>query len=187
VVLGDAPSSDQEVLDALAAFARAKERDVIVRALDAARERLRMDAAYVSTITSEVQRVDATSGDTRPLGFEVGTTLPLDETYCDRMLRGDLPRVVPDTAADPSLLKLTVSAKIGAYVGVPITLADGRLHGTLCCASAAAHTALGADELRFMEVLAQIVGAEIDRSEGSRAAAVERMVHRHGEERPAVG
>jgi GAF domain-containing protein len=173
----DASAKDTEVLDALTAFAAAKQRDVIALALDAARDRLHMDAAYVSTITPEIQRVDQVAGDTSALGFTVGTTLPLEETYCSRMLTGELPQLVPDTAAEPCLANLAVTANIGAYVGIPIKLADGRLHGTLCCASGEPRNTFGPDELHFMEVLAGIVAGEIDRTEGNLAQATDRLRH----------
>lgn len=174
----DPEPSDQEVLDALAAYAAARERDVIERALEAARERLCMDAAYVSTITAEVQRVDQVAGDSSAMGFTRGTTLPLRETYCSRMLAGTLSNLVPDTAAEPGLAGLAVTARVGAYVGVAIRLGDGRLHGTLCAASAEPRPEFGPEELHFMEVLAGILAAEIDRTEGSRAGAAERLLHR---------
>ena len=178
MAIADPPPTDAEVLAALTAFAAAKERDVIARALDAARERLSMDAAFVSTITSEIQRVDEVVGDSKPLGFEKGTTLRLAETYCDKMLKGELASLVPDTSAEPILTSLAVTTNIGAYVGVPIKLADGRLHGTLCCASARPQAAFGEAELRFMQVLATIVAGEIDRTEGSLARAADRLAHR---------
>lgn len=168
----------QELLDALAAFAAAKERDLIARALDAARQRLHMDAAYVSTITPDLQRVDAVTGDTSPFGIGEGTTAPLAETYCSRMLSGELPNLVPDTALEPSVQGLAATAVVGAYAGVPIRLADGRLHGTLCCVSGATQPGLGADELRFMQVLAGIIATELDHTEKSRAESAARLLDR---------
>ncbi|MGI8801904.1 MAG: GAF domain-containing protein [Solirubrobacteraceae bacterium] len=184
----DPGSSDQEVLDALAAFAAAKERDVIARALDAARERLRMDTAYVSTVTPEIQRVDRVAGASAPLGFVAGTTAPFAQTYCSRMLTGEIPNLIPDSRADPALRDLPFTATIGSYAGVPIRLADGRVHGTLCCASGeATTTTLGPDELHFLEVLATIVAAEIDRTEGSRSEAADRLLHRSSAPHPPPG
>ncbi|MEA2299821.1 MAG: hypothetical protein QOE44_356 [Solirubrobacteraceae bacterium] len=170
--------TDQDVLDALAAVAAARERDVITRALEAARERLAMDAAYVSSVTPETQRVDELVGVSAHMGFTVGTTLPLTETYCDLMLRGELPNLVPDTRVEPRVAHLSITDRVGAYIGVPIRLADGRLHGTLCCASGEARTGFGDDEVHFMEVLAGIVATEIDRSEESRAEAADRLLDR---------
>lgn len=181
-------STDQEVLDALAAFAAAKERDVIARALDAARDRLRMDTAYVSTVTSEIQRVDQVAGASAPLGFVAGTTAPIEETFCSRMLTGEIPNLIGDARANPVLRDLAFAATIGSYAGVPIRLADGRLHGTLCCASGeATTTTLGPDELHFLEVLATIVAAEIDRTEGSRVEAADRLLHRPPAPHPPPG
>ncbi|MEA2297289.1 MAG: hypothetical protein QOF77_225 [Solirubrobacteraceae bacterium] len=173
-----APAADQEVLEALAAMTAARERDVVARALDAARERLGMDAAYLASITPESQRVDQVAGDSLPLGFEAGTALPLSETYCSRMLDGLIPNLVPDVAAEPALRGLAAAERVRAYAGVPVRLADGRLHGTLCCVAGEARSDLGPRELHFMEVLATIVAAEIDRAEDDRATAALRLLGR---------
>jgi GAF domain-containing protein len=83
------------------------------------------------------------------------------------MLKGEIPNLVADTAAEPALRQVTVIRNIGAYIGVPVTLSDGRVHGSLCCASNEPRGDLGEPELRFMRVLAEIVGARMDRVEGS--------------------
>ncbi len=172
------PAADQEVLDALAAMAAAREREVIARALDAARQRLDMDAAFVSSVTPEIQSIDRVAGDTLPLGFDVGTTVPVTETYCTRMLAGLIPNLVPDAAAEPLLRGLAVAERVRAYAGVPIRLADGRLHGTLCCVSGEAKTNLGPGELHFMQVLATIVATEIDQAAADRATSARRLLGR---------
>ncbi len=62
---------------------------------------------------------------------------------------------------------MTIIRNIGAYIGVPVKLSDGRVHGSLCCASNEPRTGLGEPELRFMHVLADIVAAQIERTHGS--------------------
>lgn len=155
------PERDREALERIAT---AREAESIERALEAARERLRMDAAYVTTIGPSSQEIGELAGDASALGFSTGTELPLEETYCTRMLVGELPNVVPDTSAVPAVRGLDLTARIRAYVGVPITLSDGAVHGTLCCASGEPRTELGDEELTFMHVLADIVATQIDRS-----------------------
>ena len=161
-------------LETLARIAAAQKTDTIELALDAARERLGMDAAYVTTHTPDTQSIDQVSGDSSALGFGAGTVVAIEKTFCHRMLKGELPNVVPDTRAEPAARELGASVLIGAYAGVPITLADGRVHGTLCCASSQPRTDLGAEELEFMRVLAKMVGARIDKIEADQAAAVDR-------------
>lgn len=155
------PDRDRETLERIAA---ARDADTIDRALTAARERLQMDAAYVSHIDSKRQRIDELSGDGSALGLSCGAEAPLEETYCARMLRGELPSVVPDTGTEPAVRGLQATERVGAYVGVAITLSDGSVHGTLCCVSSEPREQLGEEELTFMRVLAGMVADRIDRS-----------------------
>lgn len=152
----------------------AQEQDVVEQALTAARERLRMDAAYITTIDPSQQTIEALVGDASAMGVSEGLVVPIEQTYCRHMLSGAMPNIVPDTRAEPAIRDLTATRTIGAYVGVPVTLADGRVHGTLCCASNQPQDGLGAEELRFMEVLAGIIASRVDRAEGDVARLLAR-------------
>jgi EAL domain-containing protein (putative c-di-GMP-specific phosphodiesterase class I) len=59
-------------------------------------------------------------------------------------------------------LPVTREAAIGAYVGVPVRLWDGRLYGTLCCLSHDPEPTLNSRDIRFVRVLAEIVAEQID-------------------------
>lgn len=155
-----------EYAEALRRIESAREQDVVEQALTAARDRLRMDAAYITTMDPRQQTIDAVVGDASALGITPGLVVPIEQTYCRHMLSGDMPNVVPDTRAEPAVRDLVATQTIGAYVGVPVTLADGRLHGTLCCASSHRKDGLGDEELRFMQVLAGIIATRADRAEG---------------------
>lgn len=159
--MSELPPEDREVLDRLAA---AHEADAIERALLAARERLGMDAAYVSHIDSRRQRVDELSGDSTGLGFQTGAEIPIEDSYCARMLRGELPNLVPDTSVEPVLAGLPPTERIGSYVGVPVVLSDGTVHGSLCCASTEPKVHLGDAEVAFLRVLAGMVAARVERA-----------------------
>jgi EAL domain-containing protein (putative c-di-GMP-specific phosphodiesterase class I) len=80
------------------------------------------------------------------------------------MVKGELANIVPDTKADERVkdLAVTTSAGIGAYVGVPVHLWDGRLYGTLCCLSHAADPSLDERDARFMQVLAAVIGDQVE-------------------------
>lgn len=161
------PDMPSEYAEAVRRIRAARESDIIERALGAAREQLGMDAAYIATVDAREQTIEAMSGKTNAEALVEGAVIPVEQTYCARMLNGQIPNIVPDTDAEPGLRNMTVIRGIGAYIGVPVTLSDGRVHGSLCCASNEPRAGLGEPELRFMRVLADIVAAQIERTHGS--------------------
>jgi GAF domain-containing protein len=153
----------------------AQESDVVEQALSAARDHLGMDASYLTTIDSRNQTIHAVISDDQDVKRYQGTVFPVEQTFCMRMLTGQIPNMVPDTAAEPAISHLPAAAQFHAYIGVPVKLADGRVHGTLCCVSHAPRTELVDEELRFMHVLAGIVGARIDQARGDLTRLTERF------------
>jgi GAF domain-containing protein len=170
-VEAEATSEDVEALRRIEA---AQESDVVERALTAARERLHMEASYVTTIDSEKQTIEAIVGQTSTPVVS-GTEVPLEETYCVRMLNGEIPNVVPDTRAEPALRDLWATQHVGSYVGVPVRLSDGSVHGSLCCVSKEPYSGVGEAELRFMRVLAGIIATRIEQAQGNLAQLTERL------------
>ena len=165
--------SDYDAL--LVKLEAAQETEVVELALAAARERLGMDASYITTIDSRIQTIHALVGDPDTVSRYQGTVFPVEQTYCMRMLGGEIPSAVPDTRAEPAISELPVTAEFHAYVGVPVKLSDGSVHGTLCCVSRETRPGLGPDEVRFMQVLADIVGARVDRVHGDIARLTARL------------
>jgi GAF domain-containing protein len=166
------PSDYDDLLQKLEA---AQEADVVEQALAAAREHMGMDAAYITAIDSRHQTIHAILGDPDVAERYQDSVLPIEQTYCMRMLNGDIPNVVPDTRAQPALHDLAATREIGAYVGVPVRLSDGRVHGTLCCVSRVPKEGIGSDELRFMQTLAGIVATRLERAQGDLARLTERF------------
>jgi len=157
-------------LEGLAELARVSldgSNESIDRMLSLARAALDMDVAFIVAFTDGEALVEAADGDADSFGIEVGTRLPLVETYCQRMLKGRLPSIVRDAMHDPRTadLLITQDAEIGAYVGVPVRLWDGRLYGTLCCLSHEPEPTLNARDIRFMRVLGEIVAEQLDRQD----------------------
>jgi hypothetical protein len=109
-----------EYAEALSRIRAAREDDIIEKALGAAREQLGMDAAYIATVDSRQQTIETMVGRTHAEALVQGAVIPVDQTYCARMLKGEIPNIVPDTAAEPALRKMTVIRNIGAYIGVPV-------------------------------------------------------------------
>jgi diguanylate cyclase len=57
-----------------------------------------------------------------------------EDSFCINMVAGEAPMIAPDAMAVPVFATAGVAEQlvIGSYVGVPITLSDGELFGTLC-------------------------------------------------------
>ena len=155
---------------------------LVERALESIRDVLGMDMAYVADVRGGLQDYRIVTGDGASFGAAVGAERPLEGTYCRLMLEGKLASLVPDAVEDPTAgpLAITREGAIGAYLGVPLTLAGGEVYGTFCLLSHAAQPQLGARELRLVETLARFVGEQLDREqahvEAQRAAVTDGAV-----------
>jgi EAL domain-containing protein (putative c-di-GMP-specific phosphodiesterase class I) len=160
------PAPTLEGLSELARLSLDGSSEAIERILSLARAALDMDVALLGAFDGDFV-VEAVDGDNEWFDIEVGTRLPVERTYCGRMIKGELPHLIHDAAADERTadLPLTREAGIGAYIGAPIRLWDGTLYGTLCCLSRSAEPSLNERDVRFLRVLAEIVADQVDREQ----------------------
>jgi len=86
------------------------------------------------------------------------------------MVAGDWPGVIPNALEHPGARALSVThrSRIGAYAGVPLELADGRIFGTLYCLSHQPDPVLSAEDLRFMRVAGRLLTEGIEEAEALR-------------------
>jgi EAL domain-containing protein (putative c-di-GMP-specific phosphodiesterase class I) len=163
-VVSTKPTPGLEGLAELARLSLDGSSEAVDRILSLARAALDMDVALVGRFDGDFV-VAAVQGDHEWFDLEAGTRIPAEQTYCRRMVQGELPHLVRDAAEDEwtADLPVTREAGIGAYVGVPIRLWDGTLYGTLCCLSRAAEPSLNERDVRFMRVLAEILADQLDR------------------------
>lgn len=124
-----------------------------------------MDVAYLTEFGTGTQTVRQISTEYDGGGIQEGLEVDLSASYCQRVVDGRLPSVVPDTAREPETraLPVTADAEIGAYVGVPVRFPDGELYGTLCCVSGSHQPDLAARDITFMQVLSRMIGDVVDR------------------------
>lgn len=120
------------------------------------REAFEMDVAFISEFVEDQQVFRVIDGAAETFGVEEGTSLPLEGSICQRIIDGRVPNAIPDTRADERVkdLDITRAANIGSYVGFPLRLSDGRLYGTLCCASHSSDPWLRERDLRLVRDLA---------------------------------
>ncbi len=152
--------------------------DVLIeRAMLVAREVCGMELAYVSEFRDGNQYVRRQAGAEGAAELPLDVPFPLETTYCQAMVDGRLDQVVPDTTADPftAAMPATTEMGIGSYIGAPVRLPDGRLFGTFCCMSTSARADLEERHAELLNVLATLVGDQIDQTE--RSSALERTHH----------
>jgi HD-GYP domain-containing protein (c-di-GMP phosphodiesterase class II) len=143
------------------------QRPSVALALEAMREFLGMDVAYTSEIVGDAMELRAVDGDGVSFNLAAGRSMPVEQTYCHRIMAGRLPPVNPDIRGDErtASLPITQIADIGAFTSVPLRFTDGRLYGTLCAASHEAKPSLGHRDLQFLHVFARIVADQLERDE----------------------
>ena len=160
-------ATEADRLDQLADLALSRADDAVNRTMALAREVLGMDVAFVSRFTRDRMLFHALEGDADSFGWHEGGGVPLEGTFCKRVVDGQLPSVVPDAKNDERVngLEVTHEADIGSYVGLPLRFSDGRVYGTLCCLSHTSEPQLGERDARFMSVLARLVAEQLEREE----------------------
>ncbi|BBK29498.1 EAL domain-containing protein (putative c-di-GMP-specific phosphodiesterase class I) [Stella humosa] len=150
------------------------EEDVVQGALVAIRNHLGMEVAYFSEFVdgqSVFRRVDAPGLEHL---IKPGDSRSLDDVYCNHILAGRLPGLIPDTAQEPLAvaMPITGAVPIGSHASLPIRLRDGTPFGMFCCLSPRPNPTLNPRDLETMRVFADLaarqVNAELDRRRARR-------------------
>lgn len=134
-------------------------------AVAALRQLFRVEVAYATRHNATHQILEAVEGDGSSFGIADGEAIPLEDTYCQRILAGDLPSILRDVRADPvaAAMAMTEHADMGAFASVPLKLSDGSLYGTLCCGSHKRQLRWHESDVRIMYVVARLVADQVER------------------------
>lgn len=137
---------------------------IIHRIVAMTRERLGLEVSFVSEFAGGQRMFRFIDGETAAFDIDVDEGDPLDDTYCQRIVDGVLPSLLPDTRTQEltRTLQVTDAMGLGAYVGVPVVLSDGRLYGTFCVASREAQPHLSARDVDFLRVAASLVAEQLE-------------------------
>lgn len=143
--------------------------DGVRRTLSAVRRHLGMDVAFLShfdTHDGVMKYVDGVA----ECPISEGQRLSLQEGYCLKVARGELPQCIPDTSRIPATQSIpaTRSIPIGAHLSVPVMLSDGQLYGTLCCFSFRPLQSLGERDMQLMRAFGEILAIRFDEEESAR-------------------
>jgi hypothetical protein len=160
-------SADECSPDVLLSVVEVAQDPSIGRALEAVREFLDMDIAYASEHVGDRQHIRRIDGDSTPDGADPDYSMPLAETYCRRILDGELPNLIPDTRANAitAALAITKAEDVGAFCSVPLRFSDGRLYGTLCAQSNRSRESFSPRDLEFMYVFARMISDQVERQD----------------------
>lgn len=150
---------------------RESSADVVPQLLRSLRRHLGLQLAFVSRFTGGrrvFQYVDAAQGYERMV--EEGASNPLEESYCQRLVDGRLPEVIPDVGQVPEARGLAVTRELsmGSHIGVPIRLSDGSVYGTFCAIGAEADPSLTTRDAQLLNVFADITAQLVEHEQQHR-------------------
>ncbi|WP_457419661.1 GAF domain-containing protein [Roseateles sp. P5_E7] len=126
------------------------------------RKQLRMDVVFVSEFV-DGERVFRFVHGGEALGIQAGDAAPLEQSYCQRVVQGRMPELVPDAqvlVASGELFDPGIA--VGAHLSTPVVLEDGRVYGTVCCFSSSAQPDLQASALACLRQCARLVARKVD-------------------------
>jgi EAL domain-containing protein (putative c-di-GMP-specific phosphodiesterase class I) len=134
--------------------------------LAVARTQLGMQVAWVSEFVGADQVLRFVSSDPGVEAPREGDRLPLDGSFCTRVLSGRFPALIPDALAVPeaALLDVTSQLNIGSYVGVPLVGPQGVTVGMLCAIHESASPGMSARDLAAVQLLAELLRELQDRA-----------------------
>lgn len=132
--------------------------------LNTVRQHFGMNVAFISRFENGRRIFEQVSSD-GPSQVQVGNGDLLEETYCQRVVMGDLPGVIPNTADFEVArnLPITRTLNIGAYLSAPIQLPDGQVYGTFCCFSHQPENNLNQRDLQVLRAFAEVAGQHIEK------------------------
>ncbi len=150
--------------EALAPHVAAKNDDVIQNSLAFVRAHLDMDIAYVTEFVGDRMFFRAANAPGMEKIVRIGGSIPLPGSYCDHVVSGRLPELIPDTSNEALALSLAVthSMPVRSYVSVPILRTDGSIYGTFCCVGKKARPSLNNRDLEVARAFASLVADQVN-------------------------
>ena len=136
----------------------------ITDVLKTLRDRMNMDVVFCSEFVDgrRVFRQVATSGVRQTVS--VGDSDELEQSWCQRVVDGRLPRFMADARADPvaSALMDQLPFSIGTHISTPIVLKNGEVYGTLCSFSFSPQDNPNPEDLKTLELTAKLTAMRLD-------------------------
>ncbi|MGE5648593.1 MAG: EAL domain-containing protein [Bacillota bacterium] len=129
------------------------------------RQHLGMDVAFLAEFVRGRREFRYVDTDEHDGTVRNGEGCALEESYCQRIVDGRLPDLIPDVNDFPEAKSLSVTRELNiqSYLAAPIRLADGTVYGTFCCYSHTPDNSLNERDLAMMRICADMAARQIDR------------------------
>lgn len=129
------------------------------------RKHLDMDIAFISEFKDNTRLFKLVDSDKPHDIVHPGNSDPINDTYCKKIAENELDNIIHDTNNNAITRNMPVTAKlnIGAYIGVPITLANGHIYGTFCCYNENKNNSLNKRDLSFLSLISDLASQLIDK------------------------
>ena len=139
--------------------------DAVTEVLALLRDRLKMDVVFVSEFVDGQRVFRYVDAPKDNLVFKVGDSVPLEQTWCQRVVDGRIPEFIPSvpTFANKAQLPAT-SFEVGTFLSTPVFLDDGHAYGTLCCLSFSPNEAVRQRDLKNLKSVAMLVAKKIGKA-----------------------
>jgi EAL domain-containing protein (putative c-di-GMP-specific phosphodiesterase class I) len=136
----------------------------IDRMLELTRRHLDMDLMIVGEFVGGQRVMRNVVADDPGLGGLKGTSETKDSTYCGLIAEGRIPPLLKDASCHELTRDLEITERLGvrSYVGVPITMSDGEVFGTLCCFAHEPDRELTGTELGLVTLVAGLIATHIE-------------------------
>ena len=155
---------------------RSEAEEQIAGLLATAKDSLQLSVAFLSRLDGATQHLEVVeSSGPASLFFKEGVTQRQDTSFCQAILDGKLPTVIPEVKKFPEAMKLPASRipRIRSYVSVPVTFSDGSLYGTFCAAGLTSDKDLSKRDESLMKVLAHAAAVILEPGVAQRASDLE--------------
>lgn len=149
------------------------EREDIRRALRSLRRHLQMEVAFISQFSGTERIFIEVDTDLDDPPIAIGMSIPMEEGYCQRIVDGRLPYLIPDTGLVPEALEIaaTLGMPIGSHISVPLIFSDGRVYGTFYCFGRHSDLTLHNRDLAMLRAVAELTSHHLEHEEKIRREA----------------
>lgn len=135
----------------------------VAELLRTAKDALGLSVSFLTRMDGTTQHLEVVDSDI-PFVFREGAKLRQETTFCQAILDGRLPSVIPDVREFPVAMALPAARfpRLRSYVSVPVTLSDGSMYGTFCATGLTTDKGLSKRDKALMEVLASAAAVIIE-------------------------
>lgn len=153
--------------------------ETVLETLHSVRTLLGMEVAFVSEFKGGRRIFRHVDSECNAIPVKVGSSDPLEDSYCQRVVDGRLPELIQDAMqnSEACTLASTKSVPVGAHLSVPIRFGNGRIYGTFCCFSRTPDYTLNDRDIRALRLFADVTAKYIEEQvieENSRQELIDR-------------